>query len=116
MSLSDINNNKKLGIYISFKYSEKELYEKIKLVPNYSMIIKDLLRKYLETGQDIPQKQNEKSMCVTIDDLCKLISSVNPVYREQSVRELYNEIDMNKNNQCISVQEDLIPEVMLIGL
>ena len=117
MTLGDMNNSKKLGIYISFKASEKRLYDRVKLIPNYSTVIKELLREYIENGEDMPQKQNEKSMLVTVDDLCKIISSVNPVLRESNVKEIYsNEIDINQNNKCSTIEDDLIPEDMLSGL
>ena len=117
MSLSNVNNSKKLGIYISFKYSEKGLYDKVKLIPNYSTVIKELLREYVENGKDMPQKQNGKSMLITVNDLCKIISSVNPVLRESNVNEKYsNEININQNNKISTIEDDLIPEDMLSGL
>lgn len=111
-----MNNSKKLGLYISFKYSEKELYDKVKSISNYSTVIKNLLQQHIENGEYTKLNQNEKSMLVTIDDLCRIISSVNPVLRETRIKETYNnEIDTNQNNGCI-FEEDLIPEDMLNGL
>ena len=55
-------------------------------------------------------------MVVTIDDLCKIIASVNPVLRETNVKDIHdNEIDITQNNQC-TFEDDLIPENMLNGL
>lgn len=108
-----MNNSKKLGLYISFKYSEKELYDKVKSISNYSTVIKNLLQQHIDNGECT---QNEKSILVTIDDLCRIISSVNPVLRETRRKETHNnEIDINQNNGWI-FEEDLIPEDMLNGL
>lgn len=118
MNLDDISNSKKLGIYISFKASEKQLYNNVKLIPNYSTVIKELLLNYLEYGTCTQYKQSkyEKSMLVTIDDLCRLISSVNSTTKElsfQTVEDQKYEMMQQVNN--IS-EESLIPQHMLEGL
>lgn len=118
MNLDNTSNSKKLGIYISFKSSEKQLYNNVKLIPNYSTVIKELLLNYLENEKCIQRKPNkyEKSMLVTIDDLCRLISSVNSTTKElslQGVEENKYGIMQQVNN--IS-EESLIPLEMLKGL
>lgn len=118
MNLDNTSNSKKLGIYISFKASEKQLYNNVKLIPNYSTVIKELLLNYLENEKCTQYKQSkyEKSMLVTIDDLCRLISSVNSTTKElslQTVEENKYGIMQQVNNVS---KESLIPEDMLKGL
>lgn len=116
MNSDKTGNSKKLGIYISFKSNEKELYDETKLIQNYSTVVKELLAEYLENKKRT-QIKSEKSMFITVDDLCKIISSVNSVSREIPQKEVYNgQIDANHKNTYSDTKEDIIPENMLSGL
>ena len=66
----------KTGIYISFKKSEKTLYEDIKNIDNYSQLIKDLLSNHLY-GTPIKQSvtSEENKISVGVDDICRIIES-----------------------------------------
>lgn len=71
---------KKLAFYISFKQSEEQLYKDMKAVDDYSNVLKNLMREYLYGDKGTSEnKTDDRSMVVTIDDICKILSSVNPV-------------------------------------
>lgn len=118
MNLDNTSNSKKLGIYISFKPSEKQLYNDVKLIQNYSGVIKELLLNYLENEKCTHYKQSkyEKSMLVTIDDLCKLISSVNSTTKELSLQTIEENKDETMEQANNIYEESSIPEDMLKGL
>ena len=65
----------KTGIYISFKKSEKTLYEDIKNIDNYSQQIKDMLSNHLY-GTPVKQSTSEENkISVGVDDICRIIES-----------------------------------------
>lgn len=106
-------SNQKLGFYISFKQSEKDLYEKIKSLNNYSQVIKEIMKDYLINQDNNVSNRSDKTITLTIDDLCRVISSVN----------ISSNVVTTKTKEVISKKEDLqlnlsttIPDDMLIGL
>lgn len=106
-------SNQKLGFYISFKQSEKDLYEKIKSLNNYSQVIKEMMKDYFINQDNNVSNRSDKTITLTIDDLCRVISSVN----------ISSNVVTTKTKDVISKKEDLqlnlsttIPDDMLIGL
>lgn len=106
-------SNQKLGFYISFKQSEKDLYEKIKSLNNYSQVIKEMMKDYFINQDNNVSNRSDKTITLTIDDLCRVISSVN----------ISSNVVTTKTKEVISKKEDLqlnlsttIPDDMLIGL
>lgn len=106
-------SNQKLGFYISFKQSEKDLYEKIKSLNNYSQVIKEMMKDYFINQNNSVSNRSDKTITLTIDDLCRVISSVN----------ISSNVVTTKTKEVISKKEDLqlnlsttIPDDMLIGL
>lgn len=106
-------SNQKLGFYISFKQSERELYEKIKNLNNYSQVIKEMMKDYFINQDNNVSNRSDKTITLTIDDLCRVISSVN----------ISSNVVTTKTKDVISKKEDLqlnlsttIPDDMLIGL
>lgn len=65
----------KTGIYISFKKSEKTLYEDIKNIDNYSQLIKDLLSNHLYATPVKQSASEENKISVGVDDICRIIES-----------------------------------------
>lgn len=112
---SNIKNkdNKKLGIYLSFKQNEKEIYEKIKSVNNYSQVIKGLIKDYLLEQDNISIKNSNqnKHINLSVDDLCRIISSVNLSNNnviQSKTKEMFNDNVTSNSTE--------IPDDMLIGL
>lgn len=101
----------KLGFYLSFKKTERELYEKVKSTPNYTTLIKDLLRNYYEKGENLEQDLTpNNTMLVTFEDICKLVASVNKV----NIIESNNNLNEDKRyNESV---DSKIPEDMINGL
>ena len=106
-------SNQKLGFYVSFKQSEKDLYEKIKSLNNYSQVIKEMMKDYFINQDNNVSNRSDKTITLTIDDLCRVISSVN----------ISSNVVTTKTKEVISKKEDLqlnlsttIPDDMLIGL
>lgn len=106
-------SNQKLGFYISFKQSEKDLYEKIKSLNNYSQVIKEMMKDYFINQDNNVSNRSDKTITLTVDDLCRVISSVN----------ISSNVVTTKTKDVISKKEDLqlnlsttIPDDMLIGL
>lgn len=105
--------NKKLGFYLSFKQSEKELYEQIKSKSNYTQIIKELIKDYLsnQNNNNIKNFDQSRTINLSVDDLCKIISSVNLSNNNPIQSKIKEEFNDN-----ISADSTEIPEDMLIGL
>lgn len=105
--------NKKLGFYLSFKRSEKEIYEQIKSVNNYTQVIKGLIKDYLlnQDNNSIQNTNSNKTINLSIDDLCRIISSVN-LSNNNVIQSKTKEI-LNDN---VSSNSTEIPNEMLIGL
>lgn len=103
--------SKKLGFYLSFKKNEKEIYEQIKSINNYTQVIKGLIKDYLikQENNNI-NNQNSNTITMTIDDLCRVISSVNisSNVTTSNPKEISSK-DLKSNQSSI-------PEDMLIGL
>lgn len=117
---------KKLAFYISFKQSEEQLYKDMKAVDDYSNVLKGLMREYLYGKKDTTEESrtDDRSMVVTIDDICKILSSVNPVVAAAApvgvapVEGVPTEDENNKNNDegVENVITDPIPTDMINSL
>lgn len=105
-------SNQKLGFYISFKQSEKELYEKIKSLNNYSQLIKQMMNDYFLNQEKINVRNDTNTITLTIDDLCRLISSVNISSNVVTP----NTVELPSRNEDLQSNSSIIPEDMLIGL
>ena len=105
-------NNKKLVLYLSFKQSEKELYEKIKSLNNYSQLIKQMMNDYFLNEEKINVRNDTNTITLTIDDLCRVISSVNI----SSNVVTHNTAELPSRNEDLQSNSSIIPEDMLIGL
>ena len=64
----------KLAIHLTFKRSEKQLYDDIKKIQNYTQFIKDIISQHLY-GAPSNQQINEDKMIIGVDDICKIIES-----------------------------------------
>lgn len=107
----DNTKDKKLGFFISFKKTEKDLYQRIKSIDNYSNVIKTVMSEYLTNKEeyDVKNCSNDNRINLTIDDLCKIISSVNTHNG--------NYIQQANNIESDDISNiDIIPKDMLIGL
>ena len=105
--------SKKLGFYLSFKRSEKEIYEEIKSKSNYTQIIKELIKDYLsnQNNNSIKNSDQSRTINLSIDDVCKIISSVNLSNNNPIQSKIKEEFNDN-----VSTNSTEIPEDMLIGL
>lgn len=114
---SNIDNakDKKLGFYLSFKKSEKELYEQIKSINNYSNVIKTVMGEYLtnKNKDEIKNLKKGNTITLTIDDLCRIISSVNLSNSNSALTT--NNVE-SKDISNSNLHSAVIPEDMLIGL
>ena len=106
-------SNQKLGFYISFKQSERELYEKIKSLNNYSQVIKEMMKNHLINQDNNVSNRNDKTITLTLDDLCKVISSVN--ISSNFVTTETKEVSSKKEDLQLNLSTT-IPDDMLIGL
>lgn len=107
------NDNKKLGFYLSFKRNEREIYEQIKSVNNYTQVIKELIKDYLmdQKHNNLKNHNQKSTIHLSIDDLCQIIYSVNLSKNnviQYETKEMYN--------SNISSNSTEIPEEMLDGL
>ena len=106
--------SKKLGFYLSFKQSEKEIYEEIKSINNYTQVIKGLIKDYLLNQENNnTSNQNSNTITMTIDDLCRIISSVNLSNNNSTLTT--NNVE-SKTISNSNLHSTVIPEDMLIGL
>lgn len=98
----------KTGIYISFKKSEKTLYEDIKNIDNYSQLIKDLLSNHLY-GTPVKQSTSEENkISVGVDDICRIIESATKhLGNVQNVRVPIEQT----TEQCKSSESDIKTEI-----
>lgn len=108
-------SNQKLGFYISFKQSEKDLYEKIKSLNNYSQVIKEMMKDYFINQNNSVSNRSDKTITLTIDDLCRVISSVNSPHVSSNVVTPKTKEVINKNED-LKLNLSTIPDDMLVGL
>ena len=90
----------------------------MKAVDDYSNVLKGLMREYLYGKKDTTEESrtDDRSMVVTIDDICKILSSVNPVVAAAApVGVAPTEDENNKNNDegVENVITDPIPTDMI---
>lgn len=64
----------KLAIHLTFKRSEKQLYDDIKKIQHHTQFIKDIISQHLY-GSPPNQQINEDKMIIGVDDICKIIES-----------------------------------------
>lgn len=64
----------KLAIHLTFKKSEKQLYDDIKKLQNSTQFIKDIISQHLY-GSPSNEQVNENKMIIGVDDICKIIES-----------------------------------------
>lgn len=103
---------KKLAFYISFKQSEEQLYNDMKKVDDYSNVLKGLMRDYLygkKEDNSNSNKTDDKSMIVTVDDICKILSSVNVV---QTVAAPTVDTTNTTNDTTPGTEDDIPDDVM----
>ena len=64
----------KLAIHLTFKRSEKQLYDDLKKMQNATQFIKDIISQHLY-GSPSNEQINENKMVMGVDDICKIIES-----------------------------------------
>lgn len=64
----------KLAIHLTFKRSEKQLYDDLKKMQNSTQFIKDIISQHLY-GSPSNEQINENKMVMGVDDICKIIES-----------------------------------------
>lgn len=108
---------RKLAFYISFKQSEEQLYKDMKAVDDYSNVLKGLMKEYLYgKNETLESKTDDKSIVMTVDDICKIISSVNPVVAATVPTEDKSNNKDDKGSE-VTITDDPIPdEIVNSGL
>ena len=64
----------KLAIHLTFKRSEKQLYDDLKKMQNATQFIKDIISQHLY-GSPSNEQINENKMVMGVADICKIIES-----------------------------------------
>lgn len=100
----------KLAIHLTFKRSEKQLYNDIKKIQNHTQFIKDILSQHLY-GTPTEQQVNGNKMIIGVDDICKIIESatknlvnVTPVKTEPV--NIDNQLSKNNMDNVTEKQND----------
>ena len=99
---------KRLGFFLSFKQSEYDLYKKVIERKNYTRFIKELIEDFFNNTSNKANIHNNKTIELTVDDICKIISSVNLSSNQGYI--------MSKVEEKSEYEEDNIPEDMISGL
>lgn len=99
---------KRLGFFLSFKQSEYDLYKKVIEKKNYTTFIKELIEDFFSNSTSKDNLNNTKTIELTVDDICKIISSVNLSSNQGYI--------MNKIEEKYENDIDKIPEDMISGL
>lgn len=104
----DSGKKKRLGFFLSFKQSEYDLYKKVIERKNYTQFIKELIEEFFTSSPTKANVDDSKTIELTVDDICKIISSVNLSSNQGYI--------MSKVEEKSEYEEDYIPEDMISGL
>lgn len=104
----DSEKPKRLGFFLSFKQSEYDLYKKVIERKNYTQFIKELIEDFFKSRPTKANINASKTIELTVDDICKIISSVNLSSNQGYI--------MSRVDEKYEYKEDKIPEDMISGL